>query len=360
MSARARPTVVGLFVAGALVLAVAAVLFFGGGKLFSHKEKFIVYFSDSVNGLSVGSPVKFKGVQIGEVTKIMIHYDQPQDSDAIPVMLEIDTTRLHKDLGDPTDLSDPEVFKGQVYDAGLRARLQMLSFVTNQLYIELDDETGAAAPKFVSLSHEYKEIPSVSSGLSEMVKSVTLALANLSKVDFAEMSQKINHLADELTQGVDDLNFKEINTSLVTAANNLNAILSDPKVKESLLKLGTTLDDLDSLAANLNQQVQPLSDEIKSTASSARNTLDQLDKTLEAVRDVVAPDSPLRANLDKMIIEITHAAQSVRVLSNFLEANPGALLTGKVPTDGLTTTSSPLPKPADGNESAPPERAGGK
>jgi paraquat-inducible protein B len=363
MSVRAKPTIVGLFVSGAVVLAVAAVLLFGSGKFLSHRERFVIYFTDSVNGLSIGSPVKFKGVQIGEVTDIKIHYDQPLDSDAIPVFIEIDTTRQHRDLGDNTDLSDPDVFKKQV-EGGLRARLEMLSFVSNQLYVDLDYAPDPTTPKIVGLTHPYKEIPSESSGLSEMVKSVTTALANLSKVDFGQIADKINRLEDQLSQAVGQLDFKTINNSLVAATNNLNALLGDPKIKEALDKLGTTLDDLDRLAANVNQQVQPLSDQIQDTTKSARATLDQINQTLSAVRDVIAPDSSLRTELDKALLEITDASRSFRVLSEYLEANPGALLTGKAPAGN----NLELPLPASAGATPPvdnpadnmPGRAGGK
>jgi len=367
MSLRAKPTIIGLFVSGAIVLAVAAVLLFGSGKFFSHREKFVIYFADAPNNLSIGSPVKFKGVQIGEVTDIKIHYDQPDDSDAIPVFIEIDTTRQHRDLGDNTDLSDPDVFKKQV-EGGLRARLQMLSFVTTQLYVELDYDSAPQPPKYVGLTHPYKEIPSVPSGLSEIVKSFTIAMANLSKVDFAEMSTKINRLADQLSEGIGQLDFKTINSSLVAAANNLNALLADPKIKEALDKMSTTLDDLDRLASSINQQVQPLSDEIQSTAKSARVTLDQINQTLSAVRDVVAPDSPLHTELDKALLEITNASRSVRILTEYLEANPGALLTGKAPPSdslfgplsGQAQAPSVQNAPADNPPIAVPGRAGGK
>jgi paraquat-inducible protein B len=366
MSVRAKPTLVGLFVSGAVVLAVVAVLMFGSGRFLSHRERFVIYFTDSVNGLSLGSPVKFKGVQIGEVTDIKIHYDQPLDSDAIPVFIEIDTTRQHRDLGDNTDLSDPEVFKKQV-EGGLRARLGMLSFVSNQLYIDLDYEPNPSTPKIVGLTHPYKEIPSESSGLSEIVKSVTTALANLSKVDFNQMADKINQLADQLSQGVGQLDFKTINNSLVAAANNLNAILADPKIKEALDKMGTTLDDLDRLATNINQQVQPLSDQIQDTAKSARVTLDQINQTLSSVRDLVAPDSSLRTELDTALMQINDASRSFRVLSEFLDANPGALLTGKAPPKNNflqplpALVTSPAPgAPLDNPPMAEPGRAGGK
>lgn len=353
MSVRAKPTLIGLFVSIAIILAVAAVLLFGSGKLFNHQEKFIIYFTDSVNGLQPGSAVKFKGVQIGQVATILINYDQPPDNNAIPVIIEIDTTHLRQDLGLKLDLSDPETFQ-QIIKGGLRARLQMQSFVTNQLYIELDDVEGAPPFKPIGLSGEYMEIPSIPSGLSEVIQSVTTALTNLSKVDFADMAARINHLTDELTKGVDQLDLKQLNDSLISAANNLNALLADPKIKEAVGKLGTTLDDLDHLAVSLNAQVQPLSDEIQATTRSARATLDELNRTLSAVRDIVGPDSPLQVQLDKALNEINAAARAVHVLADFLEANPTALITGKAPPGGpLASPEAPAPVPAKAAPATP-------
>ena len=66
-SKRASPTLVGAFVLGALALALGGLAVFGSGKLFRRTEQFVAVFSGSVNGLSVGAPVKFRGVQVGSV-----------------------------------------------------------------------------------------------------------------------------------------------------------------------------------------------------------------------------------------------------------------------------------------------------
>jgi paraquat-inducible protein B len=341
MSLRSKPTLIGLFVCGAVALAVAAILVFGGGKFFNHQEKFIIYFSDSVNGLSPGSPVRFKGVQIGQVTDILIRYDQPDDNDSIPVLIEIDTTRLHKDLGVDVDLSDKSEFAEQVNSQGLRARLQLLSFVTDQLYIELDYEPADIRRHDIQLSGKYKEIPSVPSNLSEMVKFVTDALQNISEIDFKEMAGKVNHLLDQLNDGVGQVNFHDINASLLDVEHNLNAILTDPNLHEALAKLGVTIDSVGRLSDNLNAQVQPLSNELQATTQQTRETLKEMDSTLSALRDAVSPDSNLRFEVDKTLTEIRDAARSLNVLAEYLENNPSALLLGK-PT---TTINAPFSLP---------------
>ena len=70
MGSKVSPTVIGAFVVGALVLLVAGVLLFGGGKFFQEKLPFVLFFDGSVEGLNVGAPVVFRGVQVGQVTEV--------------------------------------------------------------------------------------------------------------------------------------------------------------------------------------------------------------------------------------------------------------------------------------------------
>ena len=72
MSKHANPTVIGAFVVGAVILAVTAILLLGSGDLFIQKPRFVLYFKGSVKGLNVGSPVNFRGVNIGTVTNVQL------------------------------------------------------------------------------------------------------------------------------------------------------------------------------------------------------------------------------------------------------------------------------------------------
>jgi paraquat-inducible protein B len=72
MGKKVNPTVIGLFVVGAIALAVIGVIVFGSGQFFKHTQRFVMYFPGSVNGLSIGAPIKFKGVDIGTVSDIRL------------------------------------------------------------------------------------------------------------------------------------------------------------------------------------------------------------------------------------------------------------------------------------------------
>src|SRR5215475_8467151 len=89
MGSKINPTTIGAFVVSAIVLAVGGVLLFGGGKFFQEKLPYVLFFDSSVEGLNVGAPVIFRGVQVGQVTAIAAIAD-PQTFDIrIKVTIEL-------------------------------------------------------------------------------------------------------------------------------------------------------------------------------------------------------------------------------------------------------------------------------
>ena len=100
MSKQANTKLIGGFVIGAVVLIMAGILLFGSGKLFSHQKKFVLFFEDSVKGLNIGSPVDFRGVNIGTVTDIKIVLNKKDLSLRIPVFIEIEPKRIALQHGD--------------------------------------------------------------------------------------------------------------------------------------------------------------------------------------------------------------------------------------------------------------------
>src|SRR5271169_1629851 len=115
MGKRFSPTMVGAFVLGAMVLAVVTIVLLGSGRFFTGKSSYVLYFDRDVNGLRVGAPVKFRGVDIGTVDAILLSLsglDQPSTTATpnvkIPVVIDIDSKKIES-KGAQDDLSDPEV-----------------------------------------------------------------------------------------------------------------------------------------------------------------------------------------------------------------------------------------------------------
>ena len=124
MSKQANKTAIGMFVVGAVVLAVAAIIVFGSGKFFVKTDFYVVYLPGSVKGLRIGAPVMFRGVQIGEVTKIRLYSIRKDRSIEIPVIFKVDPDQIH-DVGSvvKTDEASEEQFLDEMIKMGLRAKM---------------------------------------------------------------------------------------------------------------------------------------------------------------------------------------------------------------------------------------------
>src|SRR4030095_1427639 len=138
MNKKISPTLIGAFVVGALSLLVVAVIALGSGRLFRQTREFVLYFDNSVNGLRVGAPVKFKGVEIGSVKDIRLQLEEGGEINKIPVIIEIDLKKLTARGATIAPAVDREAFNTFIVDRGLRGQLEMESLVTGLLYVALD------------------------------------------------------------------------------------------------------------------------------------------------------------------------------------------------------------------------------
>src|SRR5262252_3818628 len=136
MGSRINPTTIGAFVVSAIVLVIAGVLVFGGGKFFQEKVPYVMFFESSVEGLNVGAPVIFRGVQVGQVTEISAIAD-PQTYD-VRIKVQVEFVRGVIKVGEEGQrFKDHREAVQRLIQKGFRASLRMQSFVTGLLYVAL-------------------------------------------------------------------------------------------------------------------------------------------------------------------------------------------------------------------------------
>lgn len=181
MSKPASKSLIGAFILGGLLLAIATVVLLGGGRFLTKRTKFTAYFQGNVRGLQIGSPVTFKGVPIGQVTDIDLQIDQNSLSYTLPVEFEIDRSKLHgvKGVG-------AYHYLDALIEKGLRAQLQAVSFVTGQLVVSLEFFPGSPATLVGGENARYPEIPTVPTDLEEFQR-------RLSELPLEEIARSFNH-----------------------------------------------------------------------------------------------------------------------------------------------------------------------
>jgi paraquat-inducible protein B len=243
MIQRSNPRVIGGFVLGGIGLLVAAILVFGSGQLFRKYEKAVIFFKGSVGGLRVGAPVDFRGVQIGSVQDISIQYDDQTGQFSIPVIVDIDPSRVK---GVSRSDADKAFTMQTLIERGLRAELRQQSFVTGQMDVQLDFHPGAPAIT-VGSDLPYPEIPAIASTFEQ----ATEILSELAK-EAPEIVKRLNLVLDRTATLLGD--FSE---SAGTARVALTELAKFSKaLGDSDDHIRNTLVTLDKLAGNLDRTVQ--------------------------------------------------------------------------------------------------------
>ena len=341
MSKPANKTMIGVFVVVAVALAVAAVIVFGSGRFFKKTEPWLTFFGGSVRGLAVGSPVVFRGVQVGQVSDIIVGFDATKLEVLIPVLFEIDPEKF-KDIGPSVETTGLEMHKALI-SRGLRAQLQMQSLVTGQLLINLDfyPDTSAKLIGIERFKGEIKfedrwEIPSVPTPLQELEKA--LGELNIKEIteDIRKAMDGIAKLASspDVHEGIVIL--KNTLLDIQKLARNLDSKLEPlaTGIDQTLVEARAGIGDARKLIANIDEQTAPLMSRIQKATDSVQNALEQADTTLKSIEALAEEGSKLRFEVSTALREVGAASRSVRVLADFIEQHPDAILRGRAVQTG--------------------------
>jgi paraquat-inducible protein B len=328
MNKKISSAMIGAFVLGAVALVIIAIMVFGSGRLFRQTREFVLYFENSVNGLRVGAPVKFKGVEIGSVKDIRLQLEKDKEVNEIPVIIEIDLKKLTSRGAPSVIAEDPEVFKA-IVDRGLRGQLEMESLVTGLLYVALDffPDTPINFIQQANADTKYPEIPTLPTAIEQAKDAVTRVIDKLEEIDF-----------------------KRLITTLEGTAEGINRTLNSPQVESALHSLARVMPKVDEAVVNIrnlagtwDDKGKLLADDLQLTSADARlalkqavDALKQTEATMKRAETVVANieslsdgESPFNYKLEKSLREVSSAARSLRSLTGYLERNPKALIFGK-------------------------------
>ncbi len=326
MGKRISPTVVGAFVLGAATLAVAAVVILGSGRLFTPQHLFVLYFSSDVNGLKVGAPVKFRGVEIGSVTAILLSVGTPKQNQQaenatnqfrIPVIIDLETRKLVRH-GAVANLDDPAKV-AQAIKRGLRAQLSVESLVTGLLYVDLDFRPDTPATFYMGADSPYPEIPTVPTKLEQAAITLSKMMAELEQINFDELIKSLTNTAVAITTLANS-------PKIQTAVDSLNL---------AARSMGQASASVNRLAASLDREIGPMGSDLRLTTAQTRATLKQTQDTMAAVQMTLGPNAPLNYEIEQTLKQTSAAARALRELSDYLRRNPSSVVRGRyIPDQG--------------------------
>ena len=263
-------------------------------------EKFALRFRESVRGLAVGAPVDLRGVTVGEVSNIDVALDRSRSDFSVTVEIQFYPehllAHLHPAQGGKLPVSGSGETRRLLDDLvahGFRAQIKSGSLLTGQLYVALDFVPGAR-PARIDWSTAPPRFPTVPGSMEKLQKNLIEIVQKIEKLPLEKLTGDAGH---------------------------------------TLRSLDDTLKSADQLLKNMDRSLVP---EAKSVLSEARTTLEDVRKTLTDARgtlgganQVLSADAPMQVDLRDTMREVSRAAQSLRVLGDYLEQHPEALIRGK-------------------------------
>ena len=335
MAKQANRKMIGGFVVIAVGIMAASIVIFGSGDFFKEKNEYVLYFDGSVKGLNVGSPVLFRGVQVGAVRNIVIRSYRKELQTYIPVFIEVYPERFQVASDGKKIVRDPEKNMSKLIELGLRAQLVTQSMITGQLMIEVDMYPGTPV-SLKNLDKDYIEIPTIPSTIARLGKA-------LEELDLEEMGARIKSTLSGIDRLVNNPDLEASMHELKGALQDVRSLVSDTielvnnvdrQVAPLADNVNATLADYDKLARDVDARIDPLVANVDKTLAEARRTLEQGTRTLSTVQEELTQDSPLIYELENTLREFSAMARSLRLLAEFLKRHPEAILQGKGKSGG--------------------------
>jgi ABC-type transporter Mla subunit MlaD len=326
MSAKANHFKLGLFLLGGVVLGLTAIVILSAGKLFERKLLLETYFDESVQGIDVGSKVKFRGVNVGRVrtidfTRNLYELDKAR-TDRRPYVRVVAELRADA-LGGMAEGIVRENLQFEI-ESGLRVRLTLLG-VTGTSYLDVDyfdPERYPALPFDWTPMHPY--VPSAPGAFGQIVSTLEDVVAKLDQIDFRGLADKADRLLEAAHGRVEAIDTPHISL----AVSNL---LAETRASNRRLQTWLEHPGLDTILTHGAQAMTQL--QVATANPALTNSLDQLERTVRRLDRVLAgADDPLHATLDNL----RTASENLRELTDNVRRHPAQLLFGEPPRPSRT------------------------
>ena len=272
---------------------------------FRNRVRLLTYFTGSVRGLAVGAPVELYGIPIGSVTDIQLEFDPTGHNSRVAVHFIVQPERVFGRGGVPN--TPVLAIAREMVHSGLRVQLRSANLVTGQMLLALDffpDDAARTGP--IEKKDGVIVLPSEPGGLEGLTSSVSRILQKLQALPLADIGQ---HLDSTLA--------------------GLDAMTNGAGGKHGTGTLAATLKGLQELIRQANAGIAPALARMPKIAEQLQAVLDRTDRLLASTDRGYGASSQVRRDLERLMDQFSDAARSVRLLADYLDQHPEALLRGR-------------------------------
>jgi len=277
-------------------------------KTYAIKDRYLLYFENSIRGLDVGAPVEFGGIRIGRVLDLSLEFDAESALFRLPVLIEIEPERITGGKQAWTQTKRRNTMD-QLVAKGFRAQLKTANLITGRLVVDFAIHPNTA-PSRIVWDGNYPILPTVTGALQELTGSVV-----------------------RLVERFNSLPLEAIGARMQAAMENLDAALERAKIKIDGLATEQISADaqtaLKAFSATLDQARHLVNRLDVDVADRAVATLEQARQTLASLETALGGDAPLTREARRAATELADAARELRILADYLSRHPEALIYGK-------------------------------
>jgi paraquat-inducible protein B len=260
-------------------------------------------FHGSVSGLVAGSAVTLHGIKIGQVESVGLQFDPRLDDVVVPVRFVIEPDRIAQlELPSGNDL---DKMMQDLVKRGLRVQLESASLITGAKNLSFGLEPDAP-PAQLSKTGDTYVMPVVENGSGDITATASALMARLNAIPFEQIGQNLN----QTLAGV-------------------NGLANDPKLRQSIASLQTTLASTQALMNSLNHGVDPLLTRLPGIAASLEDAVKRADRLVASTEAGYGANSAFNRDVGHLLSQLSDTARSVRVLADLLSRHPEALIRGR-------------------------------
>jgi paraquat-inducible protein B len=264
--------------------------------------QFVTYFTSSVSGLARGSAVEVFGLQIGTVSDVRLVMDKASSALRARVSFNVQPERVLSE-SELQQQKDPAEITNRLVHQGLRAVLESSNFITGQKDISLQYVPGAA-PAQLGREGNAMLMPSQGGGLDNITSSLSDIMTKLDKIPFDQIGQ-----------------------NLASALKSVDETVSGPDVKNALRRLSETLTDVQHLVRHTDQGLTPALQRLPQISEDLQHAVQHADAMLGEAG--YGGNSDFSRNVSRVLDQVNDAARSIRLLADFLDRHPEALIRGR-------------------------------
>jgi phospholipid/cholesterol/gamma-HCH transport system substrate-binding protein len=309
-----------------MVFAVLVIIWLGMSRVFETGLFYVTYFDESVQGLNIDSPVKYRGVFIGRVESI----DVAPDSKLIQIVIKVES--------------------GQTFDRNIVAQLKSVG-ITGSMFVELDRKKVAEpdqSPK-INFPSEYPIIPSKPSEIGALISGINQVLDQIKSLDLQGLNEQVKLTLANINHKVSQANVKQISDSFEASLVRVNYLLDSQRwnqilesADQGVRSFNTLVSHADGSLGRVDQTIARVSGIVIENKKTIEAALDEFNRAMQNANDLLKKGSVLVGGTDESISNLLNhllivahnlekASENLNEITELLADQPSQLIFGDPP-----------------------------